>query len=358
MARHFARLVATFSRFGLNRKVIPGGASSANELLRGPAVLDKLGSEMIQQFGMAGRFAGKTVVIHRADQARSEQVMPDAIDPHTGSEWVVRIGQPLSQLNPATAAARERGLVFRSDLDGEASRNKFAELMGVPPDVDVAAFGFGPVHHGQRQRASPVMFEVFQYGNTGGVFFGSGCRGIPLFLQVGPGRLVASRLGLPVRCFRTRLRDASDLFLEFVSFAIGLVTPAGFLRQFRFIGTNAFCASQQIVSRFRQRSLVDRAEDPVHAAIQRHRAAEQPRQCVVVSVRDGIELVIVAPCTFKRHPQEGLANAVDLTVHNIHPQLDFVASHQFPGTNCQKAGRDDVFRCGFRTEGNSRADGT
>ena len=48
------------------------------------------------------RLAAQTEVRGRADEAAAEMVLPQPIDHHPGEERVVAVGQPASQLEPAT----------------------------------------------------------------------------------------------------------------------------------------------------------------------------------------------------------------------------------------------------------------
>ncbi len=50
-------------------------------------------------------------------------------------------------------------------------------------------------------------------------------------------------------------------------------------------------------------------------------ALEDRCQCVVITLRDGVELVIVTADTAERHPHQPLAGGVDLLVDRIHLEL-------------------------------------
>ena len=49
---------------------------------------------MIEQLRVRRRFAGRAEIVHGANEADAEQVMPNSIRQHAGCEWVVVIGDP------------------------------------------------------------------------------------------------------------------------------------------------------------------------------------------------------------------------------------------------------------------------
>ena len=62
---------------------------------------------------------------------------------------------------------------------------------------------------------------------------------------------------------------------------------------------------------------------------------------VVVSLQNGIELVIMTPCAANREPEEGAARGADKIMHLIRslirPQHRVLALHLIPGTRHQKS---------------------
>src|SRR5262249_40626313 len=48
-----------------------------------PTVLDEFASEVVEQFGMRGRFALRAEVVRRADEALAEVVLPESVHDHT-----------------------------------------------------------------------------------------------------------------------------------------------------------------------------------------------------------------------------------------------------------------------------------
>ena len=55
---------------------------------------------MVEEFGVAGKLARLTKVIGRADEAFSEEMLPNAVDHDAGGERVFRIGNPLCEFQP------------------------------------------------------------------------------------------------------------------------------------------------------------------------------------------------------------------------------------------------------------------
>ena len=64
--------------------------------------------QVIEQLGVRRQFADVAEIIDGADQARAEQVVPDAIDHDPRGQRIVGAGDRLGQLQPAAARGRER----------------------------------------------------------------------------------------------------------------------------------------------------------------------------------------------------------------------------------------------------------
>ena len=71
-------------------------------------------------------------------------------------------------------------------------------------------------------------------------------------------------------------------------------------------------------------------------------AREDSRQCVVVALRDGIELVVVAPRTGDGQAQERLADLVDLLIDHVDAQLGLVGLDDRQVAQHEEAGGDQV----------------
>ena len=69
-------------------------------------------------------------------------------------------------------------------------------------------------------------------------------------------------------------------------------------------------------------------------------AFQDAGQCVVVLGRDGIEFVIVATGTAKRHAHEGAAKRVELLIDDVHLHLASVIFGQHLGADTQESGGD------------------
>ena len=50
---------------------------------------------------MAGRLSTRTKIVDRADQAGAEKMMPDPVDHDSGQQAVLRVDEPLGQLQAA-----------------------------------------------------------------------------------------------------------------------------------------------------------------------------------------------------------------------------------------------------------------
>ena len=78
-------------------------------LLDAPAVVDKIASQIIQQFGMGGMRAHASEVAWRGDDAVSEMIMPDAIHHHARRQGIGWIGEPSGQRAAAAGGVDARG---------------------------------------------------------------------------------------------------------------------------------------------------------------------------------------------------------------------------------------------------------
>ena len=76
-------------------------------------------------------------------------------------------------------------------------------------------------------------------------------------------------------------------------------------------------------------------------ACQRFGTVEDPRDGVVIGLRDRVELVVVASSTGDRHSQKCATRHIDLVIDHIHLELIDVAVDRRFGTDCQKARGDN-----------------
>ena len=88
-----------------------------------PVGLAEVAGEPVEQFRMAGQFSLRAEVVARFDEARAEQLLPEAIDGDAGSERMLGRDEPVGEVEPGGATAFNRQ--FREDrgdarLDGVA----------------------------------------------------------------------------------------------------------------------------------------------------------------------------------------------------------------------------------------------
>ena len=57
---------------------------------------------------------------------------------------------------------------------------------------------------------------------------------------------------------------------------------------------------------------------------------------------NGIELMIMAPCTTNGHAQNSFSEGVKLFINNIHLQNFFILSFEVCGAQCKERCRNDV----------------
>ena len=76
--------------------------------------------------------------------------------------------------------------------------------------------------------------------------------------------------------------------------------------------------------RIRRQRGIHPLRDVISVVVQRMRAAENPGERVIVARRHGIEFVIMAARAANRHPEKGLAERVELLVHDVHAERVFI----------------------------------
>src|SRR5262245_49171857 len=90
----------------------------------GPAALDEFGCEIIQQFRVGWRFARKTEITRRSDNAGVEVTLPNSIHHYPRRERILRRSQPSRELQPPTASGNRR-----LHLPGEYRGKTFRHLL-------------------------------------------------------------------------------------------------------------------------------------------------------------------------------------------------------------------------------------
>src|SRR5262249_38627856 len=73
------------------------GANQPSQIV---TMRDEIRRERVQQRRMRG-WIGWTQIVHRLDEAATEQVFPDAIDGGAREEWIVRRGKPRGKFDAA-----------------------------------------------------------------------------------------------------------------------------------------------------------------------------------------------------------------------------------------------------------------
>ena len=76
-------------------------------------------------------------------------------------------------------------------------------------------------------------------------------------------------------------------------------------------------------------------------AVERFAAHEDPRQRVVVMLRDRVEGMVVAASAGQRESEHRLRGHIDLLIDEVHLKLSRVAGVECLGAECEKAGGDD-----------------
>ena len=105
-----------------------------------------------------------------------------------------------------------------------------------------------------------------------------------------------------------------------------------------------FFAGGSLGGRFGEIGLVDAAPHAVVGFVGAAGAAEHARERVVVGLRDGIELVIVATHAAERHAEESSADFADLLIDEVMLHLQFINGDDFDVTEHEKARRGDAVR--------------
>jgi hypothetical protein len=124
-----------------------GEDEATNEFFEGPAVGHEVVGEVVEQEGVGGEITGGAEVIDGADEALAEEVHPDAVDEDAGGEGILRMGDPLSELEAAALISWNGGGVGNLGSLDEATRDGGAEVADIATDVDGAVGRGGVVQH-------------------------------------------------------------------------------------------------------------------------------------------------------------------------------------------------------------------
>ena len=96
------------------------------DVLHGPAMLDKLHRQPVQQLRMRGSAAARSKVARRGHQAAAEMILPDAVDHHARRERIIRAAIQ-------SASARRLSVVGFSGIGPVPFRGPTRSWMSPPP---------------------------------------------------------------------------------------------------------------------------------------------------------------------------------------------------------------------------------
>ena len=339
-----------------------------HRLDRHPSV-DEAAGQVVEQLGMRRRRPADAEIVRGLDDALAEVVLPDPVHEDARRQRIGPVGDPLGQLAPP-AALPARGQPLAAEHLEEAAGNLGAEIPGFPADQHPRVLGLRPLRHrvggvDEGQRLGEI-FALLQRGLVLGLVLlqplprrGNLLRLLGLHGRPQHGGLLAlealdlridERAGFPrlrlggaqlfelapqVRVRRRNGRDGRGLLrllwkrrlrLRGVGAASLIFVPDDL-----FVGD--FLVLELLDGRVEQRHLGPVGlEDFVGLFLrnQRHEVArdlveldarervagggEDPVERVVVLVRDGVELVVVAARAADGKAQEGLAEIIDRIV--------------------------------------------
>ena len=123
----------------------------ADHFLGGPAFLDKIIGEPIEQLGMRGRLAEHAEVVRAGNDAAPKQVMPNAIGVHARGQRIRRIGNVRGQRKPASLVRSSRLGVIEGGQ--ETARHFFAEIFVTTANEHLFVEGRAFEHYRHNRRA-------------------------------------------------------------------------------------------------------------------------------------------------------------------------------------------------------------
>ena len=74
------------------------------KFLQAPSVFDETRSKPVEQLRVGWWFAQLAEFIYGFDKSAPEMLRPDSIDDHTGRQWIVGGGDPMSKRGSSTSA--------------------------------------------------------------------------------------------------------------------------------------------------------------------------------------------------------------------------------------------------------------
>src|SRR5947209_14661143 len=123
--------------------------------LDGPTRFHKVMCQVIKQLGMGRRLTELAEVSRRAHDAFAKMLLPDAVYHDSRGQRILRIGDPLSQLQ-AAAALCDGSLVIAGDDAREMPRHQLAQA--VVPATDMDADVMNP--HLRTQRTAAFLSAI------------------------------------------------------------------------------------------------------------------------------------------------------------------------------------------------------
>ena len=314
-----------------------------NHLFHRPVVRDEAPGQMIQQREIRRRLAGFTKVIRRLDDARAEKVLPDAVHHHTGGQRILRARDPCREFEPAALLGIHRfGLRIHQHLR-KSARDDLAKLRVLTADVDgaVRRFHIAQSHDGVRHGGVVALAHFL----------------VALFLRVGlvrerlHGRITHQHLlHLRLDVFYRHLLRCEDAPLLIAH----LEPRIGEVHAFAQHDRQILVAKHDRAVRERQQAGGERIALAIATGSEHRLAAgKNPRECVVVARRNGIELVVVTFRARQRQSQKGATGDVDLLVRHRHAEAVTAILPQVLDSDCEKACRDELFvalRTAVRTQ--------
>ena len=103
--------------------------------LDGPAALDELRRQIIEQLRMRRRLAARTEVVGSFHQALAKVILPNAIHHHAGRERILRPREPLRQFEAAAARGSIRELASTQNFK-EAARHFIPQFIRLAPQLN------------------------------------------------------------------------------------------------------------------------------------------------------------------------------------------------------------------------------
>ena len=272
------------------------GARTENatmQVLEGTAMAQEVAGEPVEQLRMAGRFTAQAEVAGCGHQAPAEVALPDPVDNDAGGQGIVRIGDPLRQLQ-ATAGLRSdlgwKGLA--AEDVGKLARHLRARPLGFAAKLQAGVAGT-PLADRVGGRQHRPLFQMR----------GQGLASLAHAQEKPVERLLALALfGEGIGLFPGGVVARHRLALGKPRFKLGLESP-GFTGKRREFGSDFRLRHQwhKVVLGLEQ----------LQSGLRVARAGEDAVQPVIIAHADRIELVIVAACAAQGQTHDRATEVVE-----------------------------------------------